>query len=229
MFGLVLFMSLFTSATAFSAIHTQCLPGTEKVTGKVTHYYVPLLEQFNDFVCNKMEGTCIYRKNKVLWLHNYGYEDEPLSQARCKNGYGNRANCLNPCRTIAASMKHHKFGEIVFIKGLVGKKCGNKARDGFEMVHDGFVMIADTGSPKHFNSEGRFDFFWGRCRNRKNGICREGALNLSEPATNSPYCLIYDPNQPERNAQIRARFFEKVRKEAQNRKDSGAVEELMPR
>lgn len=206
-------------------IHSSCLPGQSFTTKTVTHYYVPLLERYDDFTCDQMEGTCIYKKNGVEWLHNFGYADQKLSQARCKNGYGNSSNCLNPCRTIAASMTHHRWGEIVFIKALVGKKCGMR-RDGTEMIHDGFVMVGDTGAPSHFNAPGRFDFFWGRCKNKSNGVCHEGAVGLSDPSSNSSYCKVWNPADPNTNADIREEFLEKVRQEALNRGDLGAAEEI---
>jgi hypothetical protein len=201
----------------------ECLPNSEALTKKVTHYYVPLLEKYDHFTCNRMEGTCIYKKKKVQWLHNYGYEDQKLSEARCKNGYGNNQNCLNPCRTIAASMIHHRYGQVYFIKELVGKRCGNLKRDGFEMIHDGLVYVGDTGSPRHFNDTGRFDFFWGRCKNKSNGVCREGALDISMAITNSPYCMVWSPDDPSANVALKEEFARRVVNEAIQRKDRGAA------
>lgn len=206
-------------------IHPKCLPKKSGKTTKVTHYMVPLLDAFDDFICNKMEGTCIYKKNGVPWLHNYGYEDQPLSEARCKNGYGNKNNCLNPCRTIAASMQHHRSGEVIFMKQLVGMRCGNK-RDGTEMIHDGYVVVGDTGSPRYFNHKGRFDFFWGRCKDRRNGECLEGAVPISERVSKSDYCLVWDPADPLKNEDIKVEFIYKVRTEALNRGDIGAADDF---
>lgn len=208
-----------------TAIHRRCLPGKSATLKTVSHYYVPLLEHYDDFTCNKMEGTCIYKKNGVPWLHNYGYEDEPLEFARCKNGYGNVQNCLNPCRTIAASTRHHRSGEVFFIKELVGQKCGNR-RDGTDMIHDGFVVVGDTGSPKHFNAPGRFDFFWGRCENKRNGICFEGAHVISEAVTKTPYCMVWNPADPLKNQDFKNEFVMKVKREALRRGDQGAADDF---
>lgn len=207
-------------------IHPSCVDNVDHKTKQVTHYMVPLLEKYDDFVCNKMEGTCIYKKNGVQYLHSFGFSDVPLSQARCKNGYGNRSNCLHPCRTIAASMKHHRFGQIVYIPSLVGYRCGNKVRDGYEMIHDGFVMVGDTGSPKHFNALGRFDFFWGRCKNRSSGQCLEGAVSISRGTSQKPYCIVWDPNKPNTNKALRRQFIAVVKREARTRGDHGAADEL---
>ncbi|MGE4133712.1 MAG: hypothetical protein AB7F86_18895 [Bdellovibrionales bacterium] len=206
-----------------AGIHRKCLPGKSWTTKLVTHYYVPLLEAYDHFTCDQMEGTCIYKKNGVQWLHNFGYTDQPLADARCKNGYGNRQNCLNPCRTIAASTVHHRTGEVFFIKDLVGKRCGNMARDGYEMIHDGFVVVGDTGSPNHFNERGRFDFFWGRCRNKKNGVCHEGATDITNDITNSSYCMVWNPADPLKNQDVKLEFTQKVRDEAIEREDYGAA------
>jgi hypothetical protein len=207
------------------AIHSKCLSGSSATTKTVTHYYVPLLDAYDHYSCDQMEGTCIYKKNGVEWLHNYGYADQKLKDARCKNGYGNKSNCLNPCRTIAASMSHHRWGEIIYIKELVGQKCGS-ARDKTDMIHDGFVMVGDTGSPTHFNAPGRFDFFWGRCKNKTNGVCHEGAVNISSEITTTPYCKVWNPVTPALNSEIREAFFETVKQEALRRGDLGAAAEL---
>jgi hypothetical protein len=207
-------------------IPVKCIPGSEATTKLVTHYYVPLLEKYNHKICDLVEGTCIYKKSGKAYLHNYGYKDELLSTARCKNGYGNQRNCLNPCRTLAASTKYHKFGQIVFIPELVGKHCGNLKRDGFEMVHDGFMVVGDTGSPTHFNAQGRFDYFWGRCQKTKNHECLEGPSEISNDITGSPYCTVWDPSNPNTNQDVKSAFVSKVKAEAAERGDAGAVDDF---
>lgn len=207
-----------------TAIHPKCLE-PNAVTKEVTHYMVPLLEAYDRQICDRMEGTCIFKRNSVQYLHNVGYPQEPLSTARCKNGYGNRRNCLNPCRTIAASMRHHTVGEVFFLKELVGKRCGN-VRDGLEMIHDGFVVVGDTGSPNYFNSTGRFDFFWGRCKDRRNGICREGAVPISNALSRSAYCKVWDPSRPALNQDLKDEFVSKVKSEARSRGDNGAADDF---
>jgi hypothetical protein len=198
----------------------NCLPKKSFTAKKVTHYYVPLLKSFNAFVCNKMEGTCIYEKAGVQWLHNYGYKDQKLASSPCKNGFGNKKDCIHPCRVLAASMSHHRYGEIIYFPELVGKRCGNQARDGLEIVHDGYMVVLDTGSPKHFNAQGRFDFFWGRCKDRVSGICKEGALPVSDTLTNSPYCIAWDPGDALKNEIVKITFVNSVRNEAIARGDN---------
>lgn len=215
------------SVPAFAQnIPVRCIPGTESTTKLVTHYYVPLLKKYDHKICELMEGTCIFLKNGVRYLHNYGYPQQKLSEARCKNGYGNTRNCLNPCRTLAASTVHHKSGQVVYIPELVGKKCGNLSRDGFEMIHDGFMVIGDTGSPRHFNAQGRFDFFWGRCEKTKNHECKEGPTAISAAITSSPYCTVWNPADPTVNQDVKSAFVSKVKSEALTRGDVGAADDF---
>lgn len=202
----------------------SCLTPSFQKTKEVTHYMIPLLDHYNHTVCDQLEGTCIYDKAGEPYLHNYGYTDEPLAQARCKNGYGNNKHCLHPCRVLAASMKYHRYGQIVFIKELVGKKCGNLERDGFEIVHDGYMVVLDTGSPVHFHQPGRFDFFWGRCKDDRGGVCHEGAAqDISHAASGGNYCIVWDPATPKQNADVKDRFTALIKAEATKRNDPGAA------
>lgn len=198
----------------------NCLPHRTFWAKQVTHYYVPLLTKFNQFVCNKMEGSCIYKKSAAEWLHNYGKKDELLSKADCKNGYGNKNDCLHPCRVLAASMMHHRYGEVLFFPELVGMTCGNKERDGFEIQHDGYMVVLDTGSPQKFNTRGRFDFFWGRCRDRSSGVCLEGAERISKALSKSLYCVAWTPSAPGQNVEFKTGFVQTVRNEALARRDN---------
>ncbi len=206
--------------TTEAPVGPNCLPRKSFVAKRVTHYYVPLLTSFNAFTCNKMEGTCIFKKKGEQWLHNYGREEERLSKAACKNGYGNKSDCLHPCRVLAASMKHHRYGQVLYFPKLVGLKCGNKERDGFELTHDGYMVVLDTGSPTHFNDQGRFDFFWGRCKDRNGGLCLEGATTISDTLSNTPYCVAWDPGDGQKNVEVKLNFVTKVRNEALARGDS---------
>jgi hypothetical protein len=91
------------------------------------------------------------------------------------------------------------------------------------MIHDGYVVVADTGAPSHFNQPGRFDFFWGRCKDKSQGVCREGAETLSRAASNSPYCMAWNPMDPLKNIDIKVDFQNHVIQEAIDRGDQGAA------
>src|SRR5438046_99044 len=88
-----------TVHAASTPINPNCQDALK--TKQVTHYMIPLLKSYNHKICDTIEGTCIYDKNGTQYMHNYGKSDQPLSQERCKNGYGNQSNCLHPCRTLA--------------------------------------------------------------------------------------------------------------------------------
>jgi len=223
----LIFAVALIGAQAFAqAINPNCLPGTTVKTKLVTHYMIPLLDSYDKKICDEVEGTCIYNKDKTQYLHNVGYTDVTLADAHCKNGWGNQHNCLHPCRVLAASMKYHQYGQIVFLKELVGQKCGNLQRDGFELVHDGYMVVLDTGSPVDFNATGRFDFFWGRCQNQKSGVCFEGAEPISDSLTNSDYCTVWDPSHPTTNQDVKDAFVKQVQSEDRERGDTGAADDF---
>lgn len=211
---------------AQTPVEANCLSSNFSRTKLVTHYVIPILKSYDHTVCDQLEGTCIYDKKGTPWLHNFGYNDQALASARCKNGYGNQQNCLHPCRILAASQKYHPYGQIIFMKELVGKKCGNLLRDGYEMIHDGYMVVQDTGSPRYFNQPGRFDFFWGRCQNYVNGECLEGAAEISEANSYGNYCVVWDPNKPAQNAAIRDALVKKIKDEALRRGDLQAAQEF---
>jgi hypothetical protein len=225
---LLLFIAL--AAHADESVQTinnpNCTPKSTFQTKTVTHYMIPLLANYDKKVCDVIEGTCIYGKNGVDYIHNVGYPDVSLKDSHCKNGWGNKHNCLHPCRTLAASMKFHEFGQIVYLPELVGLKCGNKARDGFEMIHDGYMVVLDTGSPNYFNARGRFDFFWGRCAHQSGGNCYEGAIPISTAVTKTDYCTVWDPKNPAVNANIKNAFVQQVQAEDRARGDTGAADDF---
>jgi hypothetical protein len=57
-------------------------------------------------------------------------------------------------------------------------------------------------------------------------VCREGALALSEAATNTASCKVWSPADPSTNADLRASLFAKWRQEAVARGDLGAADEF---
>lgn len=194
--------------------------GSPRRTTTVTHYYVPLLKSYSAFECNQMEGVCRYWVNNVEYIANSGMPSVPLEKAECKNGvgYGRTWNCTHPCRSLAADPKIHRPGEIIFFPALVGKKCGTGKN---AMIHDGFMVVNDTGSPTHFNHEGRFDFFWGECKSSRNGMCNDpGAIQISTLLSDSSYCRAWRPADPDYNEGIKVAFQDSMRSEAVARGDN---------
>lgn len=166
---------------------------------------------------NKKKG----RKKYTPSFTKYATErHERLRDARCKFGigYGARDNCTHPCRSLAASRKDHEAGQVLYFPELVGKRCGSGSS---AMIHDGFMVITDTGSPKKFNHEGRFDFFWGDCkRYNKSSQCLEGnATKFSRILSGGEYCEAWSPRDPLHNEDLALELTNKIRQEAINRND----------
>ena len=88
------------------------------------------------------------------------------------------------------------------------------------------MVVLDTGSPKYFNAKGRFDFFWGRCKDQSAGNCNEGAIPISDATSNSDYCTVWDPLHPKQNQDLKEAFLQTVRSEDLMRGDTGAAQDL---
>jgi hypothetical protein len=198
--------------------------GAVRRAGVVTHYYVALLAKFDKRICHEIEGVCRFWIGKTEYLASHGRPTEKYHEAYCKNGmgYGPKTNCLNPCRTLAANRDAHPPGEVLFFPELVGKKCGIGLN---AMVHDGFMVVHDNGALSHFNLEGRFDFFWGECRNSDNGVCRDpGAEEITKILSNSSYCRVWSPDDAKFNTHLKTALVNTVRVEAQSRGDNGSAD-----
>ena len=224
---------------ALTAFSTQSLSQSSSVklkTNKVTHYYVPLLGSAspNKRNCHSIEGVCKYLVDGSMHIYNYtgasvsdaGFEayarsnDVPVADALCKHGkgYGKKTNCTHPCRSLAASTKHHSGGELLFFPKLVGVACGTGTSS---IIHDGFMFVNDTGSPRHFNKTGRFDFFWGDCSSfNSNAVCLDGnALKIDRMLDNADYEVIWKPEAPDTNRSAAEMFTLTVQAEAVKRDD----------
>jgi hypothetical protein len=190
-------------------------------TNVVTHYYVPRMDHFSEFTCHQMEGTCHFKQKGTWYIANYGKKSMPLRDARCKSGYGYGlpTNCVHPCRTLAASKRFHKPGEVIFFPNLVGMKCGTGKN---AMIHDGFMVVNDTGSPKHFNREGRFDFFWGECHKFGNGLCFDGGIAISQALSTSRYCRVWRTQDPTHNVDAKVKVYAAINQEARQGDDGNA-------
>jgi hypothetical protein len=170
-----------------------------------------------------VEGVCRYWSNGVEYIANYGKPNVPLKSAYCKNGigYGLPANCTHPCRTLAAATGIYKGGEVLFFPELVGRQCGSGPN---KMIHDGFMVVNDTGAEKIFKHEGRFDFFWGECNKFKDGVCQDsGAREVAKALTHSAFCRVWRPGDPDYNAEIAIAFQNAIRTEAIARGDGNAA------
>ncbi len=169
--------------------------GGMKQAASVTHYFIPPGHKAGDYRCRS----------------GFGYPMQPEMAG----------TCLHPCRTLAADPRYHRPGEILFFKNLVGMTCGSGPN---KMIHDGFMVVTDSGNPDAINIEGRFGVFWGSCTREQNGFCQdEGAMAIDFALTFSHYCRAWRPQDPLHHANIKLAVYNAVRSEAARRGDHVAA------
>lgn len=106
-----------------------------------------------------LQGACFVEKDGLTTSYNYHSTKDSLPRfikvdlEKCPYGYGVQSSCLDPYFSAAADLRFHSFGEAIFIPRLVGAMMPNGE------IHDGFVIIRDSGSS--ILGENRFDFFTG--------------------------------------------------------------------
>lgn len=76
-----------------------------------------------------------------------------VDQEVCPWGLGVSQACLDPYYTIAADMRYHKAGEVIYVDKIKGLKLPNGE------IHSGFLIIRDRGGA--IKGPDRFDFFTG--------------------------------------------------------------------
>ncbi len=106
-----------------------------------------------------MQGSCAVIKDQKRLLLNYRkFKDhEPLfvllEQTECPYGRGPGNVCLEPYYTVAADLKFHKQGDIIYVPELKGITLPNGE------IHDGFLIVRDSGG--RIKGRNRFDFYTG--------------------------------------------------------------------
>lgn len=106
-----------------------------------------------------MQGSCaviIHEKRLLLNYRKY-VNHEPLfvvlEQTECPYGRGPKSVCLEPYYTVAADLKFHKLGDVIYVPELKGLTLPNGD------IHDGFFIVRDTGG--RIKGPNRFDFYTG--------------------------------------------------------------------
>ena len=107
-----------------------------------------------------MQGSCAVIKNQKRMLLNYREyynHKEPLfvilEQSECPYGRGPRNVCLEPYYTVAADLRFHHLGDVIYVPELKGVTLPNGE------IHDGFFLVRDTGG--RIKGKNRFDFYTG--------------------------------------------------------------------
>lgn len=109
-------------------------------------------------VCVK-QGTCMLNEPRGMRIINFTTRRGKIPlfsdkiKKECPYGLGFKDACLDPYYTVAADLKFHKLGEVIFVPTVRGMKLSNGD------THDGYFVIRDSGS--NLKSEKRFDFFTG--------------------------------------------------------------------
>lgn len=177
-------------------------------------------------VCARGQGGQVLQSAPVT--HYYIPPGASVGSYKCKSGTGYfnqpelRGLCLHPCRTLAADPRHYRPGEILFFPSLVGMKCGSGRN---EMIHDGFMVVADNGDSEAINIPGRFGVFWGQCNKDQNGFCLdEGAIAIDFALTFSNYCRAWRPQDPLHHSDLKLLMYYQVRSEAIRRGDRRAAD-----
>lgn len=112
-----------------------------------------------DYKTCVIEGTCALVRGNETKLINYVQQTKqgvPLFKAvgeKCPYGLGVSNICLDPYYTVAADLKFHKAGEVIFVESVKGTKLPNGE------VHDGFFIVRDRGGA--IKGANRFDFYTG--------------------------------------------------------------------
>lgn len=113
----------------------------------------------SDYAQCLMQGSCFVLSDGNLRSYNYHstINGTPrfieVNLDDCPYGYGVKSSCLDPYYSVAADLKFHKAGDVIFVPRLQGAKLPSGE------VHDGFLVIRDSGGG--IIGEHRFDFFTG--------------------------------------------------------------------
>ncbi|MEN0058176.1 MAG: 3D domain-containing protein [Bdellovibrio sp.] len=131
----------------------------------------------NDFDLCLMQGSCFVQTDDEVVSFNYhsvknGTHRFFISSMRCPYGFGARQDCMDPYFSVAADFNFYKVGDVIFVPRLIGAVMPNGE------VHDGFLIVRDTGSG--IIGANRFDFFTGIYSHltKKNPFVR---LGFSDP------------------------------------------------
>lgn len=111
----------------------------------------------------KIQGQATITYNGVRRVINVSGRNSQVwklvPQKRCSYGYGVRNLCLIPFISVAADLRHHKPGDVLFVKALKGTQVPHPFKPKEWWTHDGYVVVTDRGGA--IKGSNRFDFFIG--------------------------------------------------------------------
>jgi len=107
-----------------------------------------------------MEGACHIETEDGFVTVNYSGRDRynrtiffVVDTSRCPAGMGVQSACLDPFYTVAADLRIHRPGEVIYISEVRGLPLPDGSR------HSGYFIVRDTGAHRYISGRGRFDFF----------------------------------------------------------------------
>lgn len=113
----------------------------------------------SDYRICVQQGTCLLNEQGGLRIVNFTTRrgDVPTFseniKKECPYGLGAKDVCLDPYYTVAADLKFHKLGDVIFVPSVRGVHLPNGE------THDGYFIVRDSGAG--VKTEKRFDFFTG--------------------------------------------------------------------
>lgn len=119
-------------------------------------------------VCQKtlaectMEGSCqISRRSQVRSFNYRGKSNGhavffEITADECSFGYGVQSSCLDPFYTVAADLRFHKPGDVLYVPKLAGTEMPDGSK------HSGYMIVRDSGG--RIKGRHRFDFYSGTLR-----------------------------------------------------------------
>lgn len=106
-----------------------------------------------------MQGTCLIQLGGDELVINYStrindeYRFKVVSTAQCPYGYGVRGACLDPFYSVAADLKHFRYGDVIYVNILDGLLLPDGSH------HNGYLIVRDAGGM--IKGPHRFDLFTG--------------------------------------------------------------------
>lgn len=106
-----------------------------------------------------MQGSCFVvegqrtRNFNFTKVKNGIHRFAERKEDRCPYGYGVRAICLDPFYSVAADLRVHNVGDVIYVPKLVDTLLPDGTR------HNGYLIVRDEGGA--IVGENRFDFFTG--------------------------------------------------------------------
>ena len=135
-------------------------PKGEVIANVCTRFYKVLCMEGSGVLSSRGQGPI-----SVNWAMRGRFK----VQRRCRLGHGvSPRDCLLPHHTIAADLKQHKIGDIIYIP----KAKGIKLPDG--SIHDGNFIVLDTGGAFRGIGAQRVDLFIGLENDGKNTFRKHG-------------------------------------------------------